>query len=144
MRQDSTLNGLCERGMKQQLGTSLIELVVFIAVISIAVTGVTLLFSTLLYQSSINTQMSEALSLAQGRMEIILGQRYFLGYASLSDPCTLGSPPAVCTQTITGYTVTSTITPATINTDANYSTILVTVTGTGNTKVTLKSLVARS
>ncbi len=128
--------------MKKQQGVSLVELVIFIAVLSVAVAGITLVLTTVLLQSPITGQISEALSLAQGRMEVVLGERQLTGYAGLSDPCASGSPPAVCASTLTGYTFNTTFTPTTINTDNHYTMVTVTVTGAGDTKVVLKSLVA--
>lgn len=127
---------------KKQSGVSLIELVVFVAALSIGVAGITVMFTTLLSQSPITEQVSQALSLAEARMELILGQRHFVGYTGIVDPCTLGSPPAICSNTLSGYTVTSSFTPTTINTDANYSVVAVTVTGPASQKVILKSLIA--
>ena len=128
--------------MKKQHGVSLIELVIFIAVLSVAVSGITLVLTTVLLQSPITGQISEALSIAQGRMELVLGKRQLMGYAGLSDPCASGSPPAVCASTLTGYTVNTSFTPTTINTDSHYTTVMVMVTSAGDTRVVLKSLVA--
>ena len=61
-------------------GFSLIELVVFIVVISIVAVGVAMLIATLLQRSPITERLSDTLSVAQARMELILGQRYFVGY----------------------------------------------------------------
>ena len=131
--------------MQSLTGASLIEVVIFIAVISIALTGITLVMSTVLLQSPIAEQTSQALSLAQGRMELILGQRHYNGYVGLQDPCSSTSPPAICSQTLPNLVVQSTITPTIINTDNHYSIVTVTVTNAQNTsdvRAVLKSLVA--
>jgi len=119
-------------------GFNLIELTVFIVVISIAFTTLVTSFQTLLQKSPVPNRLSTAIGLAQGRMDLILGQRYEQGFSSFIDPCTNAIPPTVCTA-IAGYTVTATITNTTINGDSNYKIIAVVVRGLGNT--TLKTLV---
>ena len=119
-------------------GFTLIELVVFIVVISIAFTTLITSFQTLLQKSPVPNRLSTAIGLAQGRMDLILGQRYQQGFSSFVDPCTYASPPTICTA-LTDYTVTATIANTTINGDSNYKTITVIVSGLGN--ATLKTLV---
>lgn len=124
-------------------GFSLIELVIFIVVIGIAVPGIFLAFSTALQKSPIVNPQTIANQLAAARMDIIIGQRRMFGYSSFTDPC-ISSPPAVCTVPagITGYTITSTISPLTVGSDSNYKSIDVLVTGPQNSRADLITYVA--
>lgn len=128
--------------MNKVHGFSLIELVVFIAVIGLAVASLFAAFSTYLTNTPSSQNQIIVQQLAASRMEIILGKRRLLGYVGLTDPC-VSSPPAMCTTpTLTGYNVTSSIATTTINTDNNYSTITVTATGPNQSRMDLKCLVA--
>lgn len=129
--------------IKQQ-GVSLIELVVFIVVIGLALSGVMLAFNTALDKTSQINPQTTAIQLASARMDIIIGQRRMLGFTNFSDPC-VSSPPAVCTvpAAITGYTITSTIAALTISGDTNYKSIDVTVTGPQGANAVLKSIVGK-
>ena len=119
-------------------GFSLIELVIFIVIVSIM--GVALLasFSVTTRSSPDAGQMTQATQLAQERMELILAQRRAAGFAAVVDPCTFGTPPAACTPPA-GYTVTAAIAPNWSG-DTNYRVITVTVAGT--MAATATSLVA--
>ncbi len=128
-------------GPGKSKGFSLIELVVFIVVIGLALSGVFLAFSTALQKSPGVNAETTALELAAARMNIIIGQRHINGFSATSDPCTAGSPPAMCAGT-TGYTVTSSISPYTVNTDSNYKLIDVLVSGPQHANADLKTLVA--
>jgi Tfp pilus assembly protein PilE len=123
-------------------GFTLIELVIFIVVISVTFTTLAISFQTLLKKSYFPNRVTTAVGLAQARMELILGQRYQKGFTSFVDPCTNATPPAVCTLPA-GYTIaTPTIANTTIGSDTNFKTITVTVSGLG--RATLKMLVGSS
>ena len=109
-------------------GFSLIELVIFIVIVSIM--GVALLasFSVTTRSSPDAGQMTQATQLAQERIELILAQRRAAGFAAFVDPCTFGTPPSACTPPA-GYTVTAAIAPNWSG-DTNYRVITVTVGGT--------------
>jgi len=126
---------------KNSAGFSLIELVIFIVVIGLAVSGVFLAFSTTLQNTPLVNTQTLANQLAVARMEIIIGQRRMFGFSNTIDIC---SGPAVCTvpAVITGYTITSSITGYTVGSDSNYKLIAVTVTGPQNSKAVLQTLVA--
>lgn len=128
---------------KNVAGFSLIELVVFIVVIGLAVSGVFLAFSTALQGTPLVNPLTTANELASARMDIIIGQRRSNGFGAVSDIC-VSSPPAVCAVPagISGYTTTSTITPLTINGDPNYKLIDVITTGPQNVKAEVKTFVA--
>ncbi len=131
--------------MRQHAGFSLIELVVFIVVISFAISGIFLAFTTALQKAPLSNPQTIAIELASARMEIIIGQRRINGFSNFSDPCAGGSQPVMCTLPagITGYTTTSTISTYTVGTDSNYKVINVVVTGPQNARADLKTLVAR-
>lgn len=114
------------RGVACMRGFSLIELVIFIVIVSIM--GVALLasFSVTTRSTPDAGQVTQATQLAQERIELILAQRRAAGFAAFVDPCP--GPPAACTAP-TGYTVTAAIAPN-WNGDTNYRVITVTVSGT--------------
>lgn len=115
--------------MNKHSGFSLIELIVFIVVIGIAVAAIMVPLNMASEKSPNPNYQTIALQLAQGRMELLLGQRYLKGYVNFADPCSGGSPPAICTS-LTGFTVTSVI--STISTGRE---IAVTATGFGTIAV---------
>lgn len=124
--------------MQKQYGFSLIELIIFIAVIGILASGLLLGMNQVLGTAAQPEQNSIATQLAKERMELILGQRNTssIGYASFTDPCT-GPGPAICTLPAGFSILQPTIT---VDVNPNFSTITVTVTGPGS--ATLRSRVA--
>ena len=127
--------------MRNNHGFSLIELIVFIVVVGISLTGVMLAFTSALENNVGANPQTIAIHLAGARMGVILTQRRINGFDSVSDPC-VTSPPAVC-QSASGYTISSAISTYTISGDNNYKLIDVTVSGPQNAYVALKSLVGR-
>jgi type II secretory pathway pseudopilin PulG len=93
-------------------GVTLVELVVFIVIVGIAAFALVGSFGSLLPRSPTAAQLTQAMQLAQERMELILGQRDVQGYNNNNntvdfDPCKRGGTlPDVCTNTF-GYTVDS-------------------------------------
>ena len=97
--------------MKRIRGFTLVELVVFIVIIGFAAYALFRSFGSVLPRSPTSAQLTQAMQLAQERMELIQGQRDsslagrgFNNTVDL-DPCNVGAP-TVCTSTF-GYTVTS-------------------------------------
>jgi type II secretory pathway pseudopilin PulG len=97
--------------MKRIRGFTLVELVVFIVIIGFAAYALFRSFGSVLPRSPTSAQLTQAMQLAQERMELIQGQRDsplagrgFNNTVDL-DPCNVGAP-TVCTTTF-GYTVTS-------------------------------------
>lgn len=123
--------------MKGQIGFTLIEVIIFIVVISIMMSAIFLALTTslqklpLIYNNTIATQT------AKSCIEWFLGQRRLNGYAAFSCPST--TVPTFCAAP-TGFTLSVNVACTTINSDANYKTITVTVSGKGN--ATLSTLVA--
>ncbi|HEV2614609.1 MAG TPA: prepilin-type N-terminal cleavage/methylation domain-containing protein [Gammaproteobacteria bacterium] len=114
---------------KLSSGFTLIELIVFIVIVGIAATTALLSFQTVLSKSPNANHQTTALELAEGRMDIIMGQYYQNGFAGFADIC----PGAAVCMTLTGYTVTSSITGS-----APTKTITVTVTGLGSAILTMQ------
>ena len=122
--------------MKNQ-GFNLIELVIFIVILAIGVGVLVPLVTTTRYIHRIDKQ-TQAIELAQQRMELVLTQKQIAGFASFTDPCAGATPPTVCTP-LNGFVITTNI----INNwggDPNYKVITVDVTGDGSAK--LETLVA--
>jgi type II secretory pathway pseudopilin PulG len=95
--------------MKKQKGVTLIELVIFIIVLGIIVTGILMSFGVALRKSPDIDRASRAVELAQQRMDLIVGLRKMNGFDSITtDPCEDPSPPNACTIP-SGYTITTTI-----------------------------------
>jgi type II secretory pathway pseudopilin PulG len=124
-------------GRRGVLGVTLVELIAFIVIVAIVAAAMVQAFSGTMRGSHYGKELTQATQLAQERMEVILGQRKRLGYASFIagdyDPCQ--PPPAVVAPwstnqacVATTYTVASTLSAA----DAcgtGCSEITVTVTG---------------
>lgn len=118
-------------------GLSLIEVTCFLVVLGFITSGIMQGVYSALKHSPDTAAESLALELAQGRMDIILGQKEINGFSNFSDICDVGSPPSICSDN-TDYTITSSITTG-YNGDNNYK--LITVTVTGNGSATLTSIV---
>jgi len=128
---------------QRQQGFSLIELIIFILVISILSTALLSVFTTALRGPAQASSSMLAMQLAVERMELILPQRQVLGFAAFNspaaDPCEAGSSQLACTSIPTGFSVTSAI-AADWAGDSDYKVVTVTVSGTAST--TLTALVA--
>jgi prepilin-type N-terminal cleavage/methylation domain-containing protein len=119
--------------MSRPRGFTLVELLVFIVIFGLAAYALFRSFGSVLPRSPTAAQLTQAMQLAQERMELILGQRDVRSYNNLVDldPCNVGAP-TVCTTTF-GYTVTSagTAPGAPVawngNPTANYKLVTVTV-----------------
>ena len=126
-----------------QQGFTLVELIIFILVISILSTALLSVFSTALRGAAQVSSSIQAMQLAAERMELILPQRQVLGFAAFSspaaDPCDAGSAQLACTGIPAGFTVTSAI-AADWAGDTDYKVVTVTVSGTAS--ATLTALVA--
>ncbi len=127
--------------IKKIAGLSLIEVIVFIIVVSISAVGIFNSFGNALINIARPQKMFIAQGLAMRRMEIILGQRRVIGYSSSPanyDICKTVSPtPAVCGSAVSGYTVDSTI----VN---NGTTQNITVSVTGDATYGLSATFANS
>lgn len=114
-------------------GVTLIELIAFIIIIGVLVSGLMSGFSTTMRGSGASKQVTQALQLAQERMELIRGRKEVLGFSGFTavtyDPCGAGSTHPACNTTF-GYTVTPALdeTGACMGGDTNYKCITVTVT----------------
>jgi type II secretory pathway pseudopilin PulG len=142
-------------------GVTLIELVAFIIIIGVLVSGLAAGFSTNMRGSAISRDVTQALQLAQERMELIRARKDVVGFACFTgtrfDPCqnaaAAGSCPAMAASThpacsaatTLGYTVTPALdeTGACMGNDPEYKCITVTVRdATGATLSRLQAAVA--
>lgn len=118
-------------------GTTLIEVVAFIVILALVVTGLVSAFTGALRTTGMPREINQGLQLAQSRMELILGRRErlgFTGFLASYDPCSDQPTCATATRQAcacpTGYTVTVSPLAQTYSSgDANYRTVTVTVTG---------------
>jgi type II secretory pathway pseudopilin PulG len=78
-----------------EYGYTLIELIIFIAVLAVGIGALISLSFALRNTHNIDSQ-TQALGLAKQRMEIIYSDRIKNGYSGISDPCAVKSPPAIC------------------------------------------------
>jgi type II secretory pathway pseudopilin PulG len=120
--------------MKKLAGFTLIELVIFIVILAILVLGLLMAFNVSLERSVDVEGVTRALDLAEGRMDLILGQKKMVGFASFTDPCVASPSLGVCT-TPSGYAVSSSI-ANNWNGDSNFKVITVTVSGGGTASLT--------
>jgi prepilin-type N-terminal cleavage/methylation domain-containing protein len=126
-------------------GFTLIELIIFILVVSILAVGLFSAFSYSLQGTGQLYNTTRAMQLAQERMELILPQKRVVGFAAFdnttADPCKTApvSTLPVCITIPAGFTVDSNVDPDLVD-PINYKVITVTVTGVGS--ATLDALVA--
>jgi len=119
-----------------QRGFTLIELIVFIVVVSVLSTALTSAFVNALKGAPHAVAVSTVAELAQERMELILNQRRKMTFAAFTsavfDPCTSATPStlAPCTGVPAGFTITSAL-QNNLSGDVNYKVITVTVTSSG-------------
>src|SRR5437773_888526 len=123
--------------MRGQQGFTLIEVILFIVILGVLASTILLASISALKNTPALHQGLIANQLANQCMEWFKGQRQLNGFSSLTCPST--PSPALC-STLTGFTVTSSISCTAINGDSNYKTITVTVSGLGN--ATLSTLIA--
>ena len=116
-------------------GVTLIELIAFIIIAGIAMVILVQVFAVSMRGSHTGKQLTQAVHLAQQRLEVVRGQRSRLGYAVFTattyDPCPpVGAWTAQACQTTTyaggSYTVTSTFSD--VDCGANCKQVVVTVT----------------
>jgi prepilin-type N-terminal cleavage/methylation domain-containing protein len=112
----------------EQKGFTLIELVMFIVITSILAGAVLLGFVNTMNNTPAVLQNTIASQTAKQCMEWFVGQRRVNGYSSIACNSTV---PAYCTAP-TGYTIATSCSTTTINSDSTYETITVTVSGAGN------------
>lgn len=123
-------------------GVTMIELIVFIIIVGVLVSGLMSGFSTTMLGSGKPKQVTQALQLAQERMELIRAQKDVLGFAGFTaatyDPCLTGSTHPACNNPpLPGFVVTPVLdeTGACLGGDTNYKCITVTVTDTGGARL---------
>jgi type II secretory pathway pseudopilin PulG len=121
-------------------GVTLIELIAFIIIVGVLVSGLMSGFSATQRGSGVPRQVTQALQLAQERMELIRARKDVLGFSGFTpatyDPCLTGSTHPACSMTF-GYTVTPVLdeTGACMGGDTNYKCITVTVTDASGVKL---------
>lgn len=115
-----------------QYGFTLIELIVFIIIISIVAGGILLGFNVVLSNQPNEVHNRRALEIANSRMEYIVGQAQINGFNSFSDNCS-GSTPAICAHD-SDYTISSDI--SVDGSNANIKIIKVDVSGKGYASLT--------
>lgn len=139
-------------------GVTLVELIAFIIIVGILVSGLVGGFSTAMRGSGMPRQFTQAQQYAQERMELIRARKDTVGFAcftgtrydpcqnaAASGPCPMESASGACGAT-TGYIVTPSLdeTGACMGNDPNYKCITVTVTEStgGTTLAQLQAAVA--
>lgn len=121
-------------------GVTLIELIAFIIIVGVLVSGLAAGLGTTLRGSGTPRQVTQALQLAQERMELIRAQKDVLGFAGFTaatyDPCLAGSTHPACSATL-GYTITPALdeTGACMGGDPDYKCITVTATDAGGVRL---------
>ncbi|WP_372522081.1 prepilin-type N-terminal cleavage/methylation domain-containing protein [Sulfuricaulis sp.] len=119
-----------------QAGVTLVELIVFIVVVALLAIGLIAAFTSSMKDTPASGDVSQALQLAQERMELILAYKQSRGFNALIDPCTLGSPPTQCTSFPSGFNVPAATIVNNWNGSSEYKVITVNVTGPQTLAVT--------
>lgn len=112
-----------------QQGFTLIEILVFIVVSSLLMSTILLGAMTALRSAPGVHQQWVAMQTARQCMEWFLEQRRLNGYTALSCPST---PSASACSAPSGFSVSTSISCTTWNSDTSYKTITVTVSGLAN------------
>lgn len=130
-------------------GVTLVELIAFIIIIGVLVSGLAAGFNASMRGGGTSRDVTQALQLAQERMELIRARKDVVGFACFTgtrfDPCqnaaAAGSCPAMAASThpacsaatTLGYTVTPALdeTGACLGSDPDFKCVTVTVTKTG-------------
>lgn len=112
-----------------EMGFTLIELILFIIITGILASTILLSSVTALSKNPrIHSQYIAAVT-AERCLEWIIGQRRLNGYSALT--CPSSSTPSFCTAP-SGFTISTDITCTTLNTDAAFKTVTITVDGPGS------------
>ncbi len=117
---------------KRHDGFALIEVVVFIVVTSLVMTTLLLSATTALRNSPSIHQQWVALQTAKRCMEWFLDQRRLNGYTALTCPST---PSASACSAPSGYSVSNSVACTTWNSDTEFKTITVSVTGLASVSI---------
>jgi type II secretory pathway pseudopilin PulG len=115
-------------------GFTIIEVVAFIIVTSLVMTTILLSATLTLRNAPKVHQQWVALETAKRCMEWFVQQRRLNGFASLACPST---PTATACSAPSGYTITNTIACTTWNSDTEFKTLTVAITG--NASVSLST-----
>ncbi len=118
--------------MKEQ-GFTLIEVVIFIIISGLIGSTILLAFSSSMIKTATVRQNLIATQTARRCIEWIAGQRRINGLSSV--PCPSSTTPSFCSAP-SGYTISTSINCTTYNGDANYETVIITVSGNGDAKLT--------
>lgn len=119
--------------MKTQHGFTLIELVIFIIITGILASTILLSLNTALQKTPTLLKNTIALQTAKQCMEWFIGQRRLNGYNTISCPST--TVPSFCSSP-SGYNIAVNISCVTINSDASYQKIVVTISNAGDANLT--------
>lgn len=122
-----------------QNGVTLVELIVFIVIAALLATGLMSVFTSANKATPSAGDITQALELAQERMELIIAYKQAKGFNAMIDPCTLGSPPVQCTAFPSGFNVAV---PAFTNWNGSNEFKVITVNVTGPQAIALTAIVA--
>lgn len=123
--------------MKKQHGFNLIELLVFIIITGLLGSTILLSLRTILVKTPDMHNQLIANQTAKKCMEWMIGQDRIKGYTFTA--CPSSTVPSFCT-TPSGFSLSVNITCTTLDTDTNYKTIAITVSGLGD--ASLSTLIA--
>jgi len=121
--------------VKKIQGFTYIELLVFVIVTSLLMTVILLGATQTLRNTPTVHHQWVAVQTARKCMEWFLDQRRLNGYSSLSCPST---PAASACSAPSGFSVSNSISCTTWNSDSNYKTITVTVSGLANATLSVQ------
>lgn len=146
--------------VSHQAGVTLVELIVFIVVVSVSVSGIMLALSAAQGGSVTPAQLTRATQMAQERMDLIVGQKPQMTFTCFGDtatprydPCQTVAAAGTCAAragsslggcaTIANYTVTSVL-AGDWNGNTDYRVVTVRVAGPdGSQLAEVSALVAR-
>jgi Tfp pilus assembly protein PilE len=129
---------------RQQKGVSLIELIIFIIVLGMLSSGILMAFAVVLEKIPAVKKTTLATTIAQRKMERILGQKYSQGFDNVSDPCETQPQPDICENVPVGYQIDQVDITQPWNGDNHHKAITVTVKTEDGSQVlsSLRTIVA--
>jgi prepilin-type N-terminal cleavage/methylation domain-containing protein len=118
-------------------GFTLIELIIFIVISSLLASTLLIAFNTVAIKTPLNNLQYQALIIARTCLDNMVAQKQLNGYSTFTCPST--TVPFYC-LTQSGFNIDVNIACTSFNSDANYMTLTVNVTGASS--VSLTTLIA--
>lgn len=115
--------------MKKERGYSIVEIVTFITIIGVVVSGTLLAIQQVLTHASLPNKQLQAQSLAKSRLAIIRFERDKTGFSSLVDPCVASPSIPACSELSTFATNAGLSTTSSLSASSSEKDFTISVSG---------------